>query len=142
MHDGVSDDDMIVIKKLKDIKQLRDTSTLPQVIVDYLHNFFLNIYTTFSEGDEIHDFTLDSSGYIVVLQTADDVARLPEVGLTRGLTASVPEYVDRITLSESGQFIEIYQALFLRNNEWGLNVLSIIGSLNEASEAFLRDNCD
>ncbi|MHC1694022.1 MAG: hypothetical protein AB9835_01835 [Eubacteriales bacterium] len=125
-----------------DIEQLRDTSTLPQTIVDYLQSFFLNIYTTFSDGEDIYDFTLDSSGYIIVLMSADDVHNLPEVGLAKGLTSSVPEYVDKIMLMDGSQQLEVYHALFLTNNEWGLNVVSLVGSLDEESEAFLRGNCD
>ncbi|BFH59470.1 hypothetical protein [Paenibacillus azoreducens] len=85
---------MRIIKRQQDLVILRRVGALPAALLDQGYLFQLR--------DELEDeieseFCLGSHGYIVVLETGDNVRNLSNVGLNPedgGILGSHPEYVE------------------------------------------------
>lgn len=116
---------------MKEIKTLRDIYGLQQhnyqqSFIDCLLSYFQELHESLESDESLEDFSLEDSGYFVVLEPQDDIRKLEDVGLSdedHGLIGAVPEMVDLIELEEDAY----YRIGILCNNEYMQLFFSRVG---------------
>lgn len=110
---------MIKIKTLNDIKTLKKSMLLSVNFLEYLEKYFSDLHHSLGGGIQLDKFSLETHGYLVVLQPdVDNVRDLSDVGLNpedNGLLGTLPEFVNLIKLCNKEEYFEV-GVLF--NNEF------------------------
>lgn len=89
------------IKTLEDVKNLKANNGLPQALLKHLEAFYQMLFQAFSDEENPVNFSLERHGYLVVLDSDDNLRDLHELGLNPkdgGLLGILPEYVELIPL--------------------------------------------
>ncbi|MEK0313339.1 hypothetical protein [Cohnella sp. 56] len=73
---------MRIIKTQQDFDVLRGAGALPAALLDRIEEYFHQLRDE-QEDEDSNDFCLDKCGYIVILETGDNVLNLGNVGLNR-----------------------------------------------------------
>lgn len=130
---------MRIIKTIHNIRELQKDNLLPQKYLKYIEKFFYQQYKVLADKETIENFSLEKYGYIVILESNDDVRDLRETGLnaqTGGLLGASPEYVELETLEDGTQ---IYKVAILYNNEYIMFFFSEVGQFDEEVESWLKE---
>lgn len=129
---------MKTIKTLNDIIDLRANPAYDPRYTDYIEKYFRDLLETFNNYS-VTENEIDPYNTIVLLEKGDDTNNIPELGIS--LVDSCPEYVNRVSFegtNESDELI-INNTLILFDNEAGITIISIKGTLDEETEAFLEE---
>lgn len=111
---------------------------LPRPLLDHFHSYILQLHQSLEPDTALADFSLESHGYIVLLEAGDDVRNLQEVGLNpedQGLLGTYPEWVELKELSDGNK---IYQIAVLYNNEYMMLFYSYPNTLDKEVEQWLK----
>jgi hypothetical protein len=130
---------MRIIKTIKDIKLLRELSTVQVEIIEEIELHFKNIYSNLGEGIPIEDFSLVDTGIIVLLEPGDNVTDLSEIGLNpddNGIIGAIPEWIDEQELSDC----TLITACILCNNEYALSIFFESGKFGGEVENWISEN--
>ncbi|WP_286085956.1 hypothetical protein [Brevibacillus sp. NSP2.1] len=90
---------MRTIKTLADVHCLQAAQVFSPSFLSYLEEEFLGLKEAFDFDGLDEAFTLDTYGYMVVLEKGDNLRDLSVVGLSRedgGLLGSLPEFVEKV----------------------------------------------
>lgn len=129
---------MVVIRKLEDV---RAVVRFPKSVRGWLEDLFHKIAATCGGDDAWKHFSLEDANPIVFLEDAADCADLSPVGLHVPYCGTFPELVERCTLADaSGETVTLYVATVVRSNSEVVTICSVVGSLDAATEAFLKGN--
>ena len=112
---------MVKIKKLTDLGKLKESEHAH--IFVYIRKLFLHLHKCLEPQQPVHLFDLSELGYIVVLESGDDIRNLKEIGLSpeeNGLLGAVPEAVTAKKLDDGQEFFQI-ELIF--NNEYMMYLL-------------------
>ena len=130
---------MKTVKTLQDRRELKRQDSISKALFDHIEEYFFELVESLSEGKDINEFSLEESGYMVILEKGDDVRNLEEVGLNpkdKGLLGTYPEWVEVKKLSDGS---EIYQIGVLYNNDYMQLFYSYRGQFDKEVEEFLAD---
>lgn len=90
---------MRTIKTIQDVRLLQEARVFSEPLTAYLEEEFLGLREAFDFDGSEEAFTLDTHGFMVVLEKGDNLRDLSVVGLDResgGLLGSLPEFVDKV----------------------------------------------
>lgn len=131
---------MIEIKAKKDVRNLKRNASLDGRYIEYVEKYFCDLMETFRENESDEDFSLAPYGYIVLLEATDDVTScLKGIGIDDLLNTPI-EFVNKVKLQKSDEEpLIIYQTFILYDNEYGMNLFSIAGTLSKEVEEYLAE---
>ncbi|RNB62022.1 hypothetical protein EDM57_00245 [Brevibacillus gelatini] len=110
---------MRTIKTLADVRCLQEAKVFSPSFLSYLEEEFLGLKEAFDFDGLDEAFTLDTYGYMVVLEKGDNLRDLSVVGLNRedgGLLGSLPEFVEKV--ERNGECW--YKVVVIYTNEYGM----------------------
>jgi hypothetical protein len=122
---------MNVIKGLVDLQLLQEEKELPRSFLDYLREEWMELYKLYSDGESLEEFSLEPHGIQIVLEKGDNLP--DEIGVI-----VFPEYVERISFNN----MDIYRMYVMEAEDYGRLYYSIVGTLNDESEAFLQEHTE
>lgn len=129
------------IKTKQDIVILRRTEILPSALLSQIEGYFNQLRVEL-EDEEESEFHLGRKGYIVVLESGDNVRDLGNVGLSRergGLLGGCPEYVE---LLDVGGGLHAYKVVVLYDNDYLMTFFTQTGAHDEEVEQWLKDQAE
>ncbi|MGE5661551.1 MAG: hypothetical protein ACM3X1_04815 [Ignavibacteriales bacterium] len=122
------EDAMKIIKGHVDVELLKEENSLPQAFVEFLENEWMELYEAYSDGESLEEFSLELHGMQIVFEKGDRLAE--------GFGEVIfPEYVEKIRFKD----IELYRMYVMEAEDYGKLYYSIVGTLDDASEAFLQE---
>lgn len=130
---------MRIIKKIEDIELLWVASVVKDEVLQKIEDQFKNIYNDLGDGIPIEEFSLTTSGIIVLLEAGDNVKDLSEIGLNPeedGLLGATPEWVEEQELEEC----TLIYICILCNNEYALSIFLERGKLGPKMDDWINDN--
>jgi hypothetical protein len=110
---------MRAIKTMADVRCLQEAQVFSPSFLSYLEEEFLGLKEAFDFDGLDEAFTLDTYGYMVVLEKGDNLRDLSVVGLSReegGLLSSLPEFVEKV--ERNGECW--YKVVVIYTNEYGM----------------------
>ena len=111
---------MIIIRNESDFRNLRAEWRHSKVILDYIHKYFDGFAI-----DKNGELSIEDVGLIAILDKGDKDIFCPEM-LLPSFFRSVPEETTLIRLNTSeGETTELFHALFLPNNEMGIDIFCV-----------------
>jgi hypothetical protein len=92
-----------VLHTIHDVKRLEGSRRLPEPYMDYVSQFFIDLYAQYGDGHDLLGFSLDGIAEIVILDDDDNVngLYLPTVPDRLDLINMEPDWVERIDLPGS-----------------------------------------
>ena len=130
---------MRIIKTQQDFVTLRRTGVLPTTLLDQIEDYFNQLRMELTDEAE-GEFRLSRHGYIVVLESGDNVRDLGNFGLNRkdgGLLGSYPEYVE---LLDVGEGLQAYKVAVLYDNDFLMTFFTQAGAHDKEVDQWLRDH--
>jgi hypothetical protein len=128
---------MRIVKTKEDIELLRNTYALSDEYLDWIDNYFVQLYEAFSRDETMDQFRLDlPGGFIAVLEAGDNLRDLSILGLNHendGIFGFRLEYVEEYSLNR----IEFYRIGILFDNESMLTIFSEVGIHDDEVEDYL-----
>ncbi|MHA6481652.1 hypothetical protein ACX1C1_07085 [Paenibacillus sp. strain BS8-2] len=131
---------MRIIKAQQDFDILRRVGVLPEALLDQVENYF-NQLRVEQEDVNSSEFRLSECGYIVVLESGDNIRDLGIVGLSRedgGLLGSCPEYVELVDVFG----LQTYKVAVLYDNDYLMTFFTQVGAHGEEVEQWLKDQAE
>ncbi|SEC34396.1 hypothetical protein [Paenibacillus sp. GP183] len=119
---------MIVVKTYTDVQALNEAGAFPESFRGYVERDWIDLYEAYSDEEDISEFSLEPHVRQVCLEPGDKVP----VGI------DWPEYVERFCLDD----FEINRMYVPETEEFGVLYYSIVGTLDNHSEDFLRENVE
>lgn len=110
---------MIELINQQDLDNYKNRDDYPVAFADYLQARFNELKSCLEEYSDCNEkeFSLRDFGHLVVLQEADNLYDLKDVGLNpeeKGLFGSIPEVVDEIVMPD----YSVYQISIVYNNSY------------------------
>ncbi len=127
---------IIVQQDLEDIKKENSFNPL---YFQQIEIFYKLLVESLRAEVPAEDFSLEDSGYIVVLEEGDDVRDLSSVGLNpedEGLLGSIPEYVEKYSAGS----IDYYKIVILYDNEYIMTFFSQVDIHDQEVEDWLAEH--
>jgi len=132
------DKNMKTIKTMADLKMLQEKGELSKAYMNFLEEYFLQLFESFGEGEDLDSFRLERDGYIVILGPRDNLRELRNVGFKDGgLFGTFPEYIEKETLTDGKQLWKI--ALFHGSGAMQI-FFSQIGELDAEAEVWMEEH--
>lgn len=103
----------------------------------YIVQEWMQFYNAFSLDEHVEDFEMSTHCRMVLLETSEDDIEL--IGLPSSLLDCTAEYVELVTIEES---ILMYRTFILNDNESGIMLYSIVGTLGDEKESFLAEQAE
>ena len=128
---------MIIIRTIHDVRKLSIKGTLSKTYMDFIEEFFMDLYDALGKGEDIESFTLIGIGEIIIIEHEDKAEDL-HIPLLPGkplLTDTMPEYVEKYALGE----VSIYKIALMPDNDCTIHIFSRVGVLNQAVEEWLNN---
>ena len=117
---------------------LKQKCDLSKAYLNFLEDYFLQLFESFGEGEDLDVFTLEQDGYIVILEPRDNLRELRHVGLKDGgLFGTFPEYIEKESLEDGKQLWKV--GVFHGSGSMQI-FFSQIGDLDAEAEACTRRN--
>jgi hypothetical protein len=132
---------MRIIKTRQDFDVLNRAGVFPVALLENVEGYFTQLMVEL-EDETIGGFCLGKYGYIVVLESGDNVRDLDNVGLNResgGLLGSCPEYVELLDLGEG---LHLYKVAVLYDNEYLMTFFTQAGAHDEEVEQWLKEKAE
>ena len=130
---------MKTVKRMTDIAKLQEEGDLSKAYINFLQKHFLQLYESFGAGKSLDIFDLDQdryNGYIVILESIDNLRNLKIIGLNGGLLGTFPEYIEKETLADGNQLWKI--GVF--HGDSMLIFFSHVGELDVEAEAWMTEH--
>jgi hypothetical protein len=124
------------LNKLSDVLQLEE-ERIPKEVVKYLIQEWMQMYEAFSEGEQIDEFQMIQHCQMVFLESSKDDLTL--IGLPSCFSECAVEYVETITI---GEIFQMYRTYIMQDNEAGIMLYSIVGTLDDNTECFLAEQSE
>ncbi|RYD02625.1 hypothetical protein N752_25185 [Desulforamulus aquiferis] len=127
---------MRIIKSLQDITILKTTNALPPEYLELLEKEFLQMVELLGG---LGDYNPNTYGYMVVLESGDNIRDLSVIGLNpedQGLLGIYPEFIDVFNLTG----YSVYKLLVIYSNDYAMTFFSIANQFDEAAEEWIRTN--
>jgi hypothetical protein len=130
-----------VLHTIHDVKRLEGSRRLPEPYMDYVSQFFIDLYAQYGDGHDLLGFSLDGIAEIVILDDDDNVngLYLPTVPDRLDLINMEPDWVERIDLPGS---LSVFKLAFMPDNERMVFVFSEVGNLDDATEEWLAEQLE
>jgi len=129
---------MKTIKTMADLKRLKEKGELGKAYMNFLEEYFLQLFESFGEGEDLDSFRLERDGYIVILGPRDNLRELRNVGFKDGgLFGTFPEYIEKETLTDGKQLWKV--ALFHGSGTMQI-FFSQLGELDAEAEAWMEEH--
>ena len=122
---------MKVLDEYSDLNQLSEQK-IPYEVKRYIVQEWMQLYYPFSLDEHVEDFDMSKHCRMVLLETSED--DIESIGLPSSLLDCTAEYVELVTIEES---ILMYRTFILNDNESGIMLYSIVGTLDDETESFL-----
>lgn len=120
---------MKVINTWTDMQLLKNSESLPQSFLLYLEQECMDLMNAYYDSEWMEDFSLEPHGNMIVLEPGDNIPG--------GIGKSVwVEYVEKFALDD----VEIYRMFVLETEDHGILYYSIVGTLGDQSELFLKEH--
>lgn len=117
---------MKMIQNGRDFDHLRMEGDIDTAVLSYIEDYFHQFAVQTEEGLSIQDV-----GMIVILEEGDRDMFCSEL-LLPSVFRSVPEETKLIPIQTSaGNIIEVFQSLFLPNNEMGIDLFCVKGGVSK-----------
>ena len=131
---------MKTVKRMVDIEILKQKCDLSKAYMNFLEEYFLQLFESSGEGEDLDVFSLEQDGYIVILEARDNLRELRNVGLKDGgLFGTFPEYIEKETLADGKQLWKI--GVFHGSGSMQI-FFSQIGQLDAKAEAWMVEQYD
>jgi len=127
---------MKVLDECSDLHQLSG-KRIPHEVKRYIVQEWMKFYNAFSLDEHVKEFDMSKHCRMVLLETSEDDIEL--IGLPSSLLDCTAEYVELVTIEES---ILMYRTFILNNNESGIMLYSIVGTLGDETERFLAEQAE
>ena len=127
---------MKVLDEYSDLHQLNG-KRIPHEVKGYIVQEWMQFYNAFSLDHHVEDFDMSKHCRMVLLETSEDDIEL--IGLPCSLLDCTVEYVELVSIEES---ILMYRTFILNDNESGIMLYSIVGTLGDETESFLADQAE
>ena len=124
---------MIEITSPMDYPKLK---SLPPLISQHIQKYCNSLLEIYAAN------TLKGAGGIFCLEHKNDCKNHIEVGLSRPLAESSPEFTEQLTIKGSNQEIKILHACFVLNNSTAISVFAEPKNLDTATLAVFIDGAD
>ena len=129
---------MKTVKRMADIEMLQEKGDLSKAYINFLEEHFLLLFESFGEGEDPDAFSLEQDGYIVILESSDNLRELRHVGLKDGgLFGTFPEYIEKETLADGKQLWKV--GVFHGSGSMQI-FFSQIGELDSEAEAWMVEH--
>ncbi|WP_342538879.1 hypothetical protein MKY15_02540 [Sporosarcina sp. FSL K6-1540] len=127
---------MKVLDECSDLNQLSG-KRIPHEVKRYIVEEWMQFYNAFPLDEHLEGFDMSKHCRMVLLETSEDDIEL--IGLHSSLLDCTVEYVELVTIEES---ILIYRTFILNDNESGIMLYSIVGTLGDETESFLAEQAE
>ena len=127
---------MKILDEYSDLNQLSE-KRIRYEVRRYIVLEWMQFYNAFSLDEHVEDFDMSKHCRMVLLETSEDDFEL--IGLPSGLLDCTVEYVELVTIEES---ILMYRTFILNDNESGIMLYSIVGTLDDETESFLAEQAE
>lgn len=127
---------MKVLDEYCDLHQLCEEG-IPHEVKLYIVQEWMQFYKAFSLDEHVEDFDMSKYCRMVLLETLEDDIEL--IGLPSSLLDCTVEYVELVTIEER---ILMYRTLILNDNESGIMLYSIVGTLGDETDSFLAEQAE
>mgnify|MGYP004466076513 CR=1 FL=1 len=121
---------MIKIVYKEDLKSLKNKGLNP-LITAYLTDYF-DMLTMVN-----HCHNLAEIGAIYLLESTQDCKNHSEIGLSKPIEKSLPEFSELITIKNSTDKIKLLHSCFVISNSCAISVFAKIGSIDKSIENYL-----
>lgn len=126
---------MRTIQTQQDLTSLRSTSLSPPLL-SHIERYFSHLKEIHGDTEDTL-FSLQRHGYIVILESGDNLYDLSIVGLSRndtGLLGSRPEYVEAIDLNG----LTLYKIVVMYTDDYIMTFFTLAGWHDDVIERWLR----
>lgn len=127
---------MKVLDEFSDLHQLSEMR-IPYEVKRHIVQEWKQFYHAFSLDEHVEDFDMSEHCRMVLLETSEDDIEL--IGLPSNLLDCTVEYVELVTIEES---MLMYRTFILNDNESGIMLYSIVGTLGYETESFLAEQAE
>lgn len=127
---------MKILDEYCDLNQLSE-KRIPHEVKRYIVQEWMQFYNAFSVDEHVEDFDMSKHCRLVILETSGDDIEL--IGLPSSLLDCTVEFVELVTIDES---ILMYRTFILNDNESGIMLYSIVGTLGDETESFLAEQAE
>ena len=110
---------------------------IPYEVKRYIVQEWMQFYNALSVDEHVEDFDMSKHCRMVLLETSEDDLEL--IGLPSSLVDCIVEYVELVTIEES---ILMYRTFILNDNESGIMLYSIVGTLGDETENYLAEQAE
>lgn len=117
---------MKVIQNGRDFEHLRMEGDIDTAVLSYIEDYFKQFAVRTEDG-----LTIQDVGMIIILEEGDRDMFCSEL-LLPSVFRSVPEETKLIPIRTSaGKIIEVFQSLFLPNNEMGIDLFCVKDAMSK-----------
>ncbi|MFJ7745099.1 hypothetical protein [Peribacillus sp. NPDC097295] len=127
---------MKILDEYSDLHQLSE-KRIPHEVRRYIVQEWIQFYNALSVDEHVEDFDMSRHCRMVLLETSEDDIEL--IGLPSSLLDCTVEFVELVTIEES---ISMYRTFILNDNESGIMLYSIVGTLGDETESFLAEQAE
>jgi len=127
---------MKILDEYRDLNQLSE-KRIRHEVKRYIVKEWMQFYNALSLDEHVEDFDMCRHCRMVLLETSEDDFEL--IGLPSSLLDCTVEYVELVTIEES---ILMYRTFILNDNESGIMLYSVVGTLGDETENFLAEQVE
>ena len=131
---------MRVMKNQDDVGLMLKAEAITPGFAKHLTKFFDELQADLEELSP-NTYSLEETGYVVLLEAGDNVRDLSEIGLNhkeQGILSCIPEWFETINLDE----VEYYRFLVLYNDSSGVIFYSAVGAFDAEVEKWMRSKLE
>jgi hypothetical protein len=125
-----------ILNRLGDVRQ-NEEEQIPKEVFRYLEQEWIQMYEAFSESGPVDEFQMSKHCQMVLVVSSNDDFTM--IGLPGSLPKCFVEYVDLVTIGES---LLMYRTFIMQDNEAGIMLYSIVGTLEDDTECFLAEQAE
>lgn len=125
-----------MIKNQRDVSRYQRCKVLGQEFAEHV-KAYLRYLQDELDAIEPGEYSVEDTGFIVVLEAGDDVRDLSNVGLNpedQGLLGTTPEWIEKVELDGT----EYYRFLVIYTDSFAVTFYSAVGNHDGEVEAWLE----
>lgn len=127
---------MLVIKNHRDVSRYQQCKVMGSEFAEHV-KAYLRYLQDELDAIEPGEYSVEDTGFIVVLEVGDDVRDLSNIGLNpedQGLLGTIPEWIEKVELGGT----EYYRFLVIYTDSFAVTFYSAVGSHHEVVETWLE----
>ncbi len=125
---------MIKLQSMDDLRKLAD-SKLSLLIKSYITDYFIDVLNR-NKSIDICDM-----GAFYVLESKGDTLMYKDIGLSKPINKSLPEFTDLITIKDSENEAKLLHSCFVLTNSYAVSVFAEKGLYSKDVEYYLLQDC-